>query len=157
MVSCYGFKTLWPSGLGNYFVCKLFTIQTLLWSMEFVIQVNLEHDTIVIYSFGKNRNTVFLFQLSWQSTQVFLEIRHLFVFVGSVNSKKAEAIASFFCFVCQNPFFSNYIILKSEKQFFKSIDLFPHDQSFYRRNFLTDFNKSNKSSIFNTQKGKQIF
>ena len=36
----------WPNGLGNYFVCKRFEVQTLLWSLEFVIQINLEHDTI---------------------------------------------------------------------------------------------------------------
>ena len=36
----------WPSGLGNYFVCKGFAVQTLLWSLEFVIRINLEHDTI---------------------------------------------------------------------------------------------------------------
>ena len=39
---------LWPSGLGNYFVCKRFAVQTLLWPLEFVIQINLEHDTIAI-------------------------------------------------------------------------------------------------------------
>ena len=37
---CYRFF-----GLGNYFVCKTFTVQTLLWSLEFVIQINLELDT----------------------------------------------------------------------------------------------------------------
>ena len=35
-----------PSGLGNYFVCKRFAVQTLLWSLEFVIQINLKHNTI---------------------------------------------------------------------------------------------------------------
>ena len=30
------------------FVCKRFTVQTLLWSLEFVIQINIEHDTIAI-------------------------------------------------------------------------------------------------------------
>ena len=38
-----------PSGLGNYFVCKRFAVQTLMWSLEFVIQINLEHDTIAEY------------------------------------------------------------------------------------------------------------
>ena len=38
----------WPSGLGKDFVCKRFAVQTLLWSLEFVIRVNLEHDTIAI-------------------------------------------------------------------------------------------------------------
>ena len=36
----------WPSGLGKYFLCKIFAFQTLLRSLEFVIQINLEHDTI---------------------------------------------------------------------------------------------------------------
>ena len=35
-------------GLGNDFVCKGFAVQTLLWSLEFVIQINLEHDTIAV-------------------------------------------------------------------------------------------------------------
>ena len=38
--------TIWGLGLGNYFQCKRFTVQTLLLSREFVIQVNLQHDTI---------------------------------------------------------------------------------------------------------------
>ena len=40
------YKALRPSGLGNYFVYKRFAVQILLWSLEFVIQINLEHDTI---------------------------------------------------------------------------------------------------------------
>ena len=39
---------LWPNGFGNYVVCKGFAVQNLLWSLEFVIQTNLEHDTIAI-------------------------------------------------------------------------------------------------------------
>ena len=39
---------MWPSGLGNYFVCKRFAVHTLLWSLEFAIQINLEHDTIAV-------------------------------------------------------------------------------------------------------------
>ena len=42
-------KVLWPSGLGNYLVCKKFAVQTLLRSLEFVAQNNLEHDTITIW------------------------------------------------------------------------------------------------------------
>ena len=37
---------LWPYGLGNNFVCKRFAVQTFLWSMEFLILINLEHKTI---------------------------------------------------------------------------------------------------------------
>ena len=29
-----------PSGLGNYFLCKIFAVQSLLWSLEFVIQID---------------------------------------------------------------------------------------------------------------------
>ena len=32
-------------------VCKRFAVQTLLWSLEFVIQINLEHDTIAVSVF----------------------------------------------------------------------------------------------------------
>ena len=39
-------------GLGNYFVCKRFPVQTLLWSVEFVIQINLEHNTIAVWNLG---------------------------------------------------------------------------------------------------------
>ena len=41
-------EALWPSGLGNYLVCKRFAVQTRLWSLEFVIQVSFEHDTIAV-------------------------------------------------------------------------------------------------------------
>ena len=32
-----GHKALWPSGLGNYIICKRFAVQTLLWSLEFAV------------------------------------------------------------------------------------------------------------------------
>ena len=38
---------IWLGGLGNYFVCKRFAVQTFLRSLEFVFQLNLEHDTAV--------------------------------------------------------------------------------------------------------------
>ena len=44
---------LWPSGLCNYFACKRFAVQTLLWSLEFVIQINLEHNTIAVWNLGR--------------------------------------------------------------------------------------------------------
>ena len=37
--------------LCNDFVCKRFAVQTLLWSLEFGIQIYLEHDTIAIKFF----------------------------------------------------------------------------------------------------------
>ena len=46
----YEVVTLWPGGLGNYFVSKKFAGLTLLWPLEFVIQINLVHDTIPIFS-----------------------------------------------------------------------------------------------------------
>ena len=36
-------------GLGNYFACKRFAVQTLLWSQDFVIQTNLEHVAIAVF------------------------------------------------------------------------------------------------------------
>ena len=36
------------SQLGTDFVSKRFAVQTLLWSLEFIIQTNLEHGTIAI-------------------------------------------------------------------------------------------------------------
>ena len=39
---------LWPSGLGNYFVRNGFAVQTILWTLEFVIQINLEDGTIEV-------------------------------------------------------------------------------------------------------------
>ena len=40
-----GMMALRPSGLGNYSIRKRFAVQTLLWSLEFVIQ-RIEYDTI---------------------------------------------------------------------------------------------------------------
>ena len=42
------YQALWPRGLGNYFVSKRFAILILLWALEFVIQINLVHDTIAV-------------------------------------------------------------------------------------------------------------
>ena len=43
-------RSKWPSGLGNYIICKRFADQTLLCSLEFVIQINLEHGTIKTFA-----------------------------------------------------------------------------------------------------------
>ena len=45
---------LWPSGLGNFIVCKRFAVQTLLWSLEFVIQINFEHNTIAVSNLAQS-------------------------------------------------------------------------------------------------------
>ena len=36
------------AGLGNYFVCKIFAVQTLVLSLEFVIRIILEHGSIAV-------------------------------------------------------------------------------------------------------------
>ena len=48
----YYFMALWSSGLGNYFVCKRFAVQTHLWSLKIVIHINLEHSHIYFSSFS---------------------------------------------------------------------------------------------------------
>ena len=53
-VNTGGFE-LWIScRLGNYFVCKRFTVQTLLWSLEFAMQINLERDTIAVWNLARS-------------------------------------------------------------------------------------------------------
>ena len=42
---------LMAGGLGNYFVCKRFAVHAVLWSLEFVIQINLERETIAIITY----------------------------------------------------------------------------------------------------------
>ena len=46
----------WPSGFNNYFyfLCKRFAVQTLLWSLEFLIKVNLEYSTIVVWNLPRS-------------------------------------------------------------------------------------------------------
>ena len=49
----------WPyghGGLGNDFVWKRFAIQTFLWSLGFVIQINIEHDTIAVSNLVRSWN-----------------------------------------------------------------------------------------------------
>ena len=71
-ISC---ESLWPIGWGNYFVCKRFAFQTLLWSLEFVIQINLEHNTIA---------TTFVFLC--KNFKVICPLRQIF-FVGNCYCK----------------------------------------------------------------------
>ena len=53
-VTTGGFE-LWISCIrSNYFLCKRFAVQTLLWSLEFVIQINLEHDTITVLNLARS-------------------------------------------------------------------------------------------------------
>ena len=54
----FGSQISWPSGLGNDFVCKRFAVQTLLWSLEFVIRIDLKHNNIaaILFLLSKTRN-----------------------------------------------------------------------------------------------------
>ena len=42
------YQALWPSGLGNDFICKRFTVQILLRSLGFVIKKNLEDNATAV-------------------------------------------------------------------------------------------------------------
>ena len=75
--------TLRTSGLLNYFECKRFTVQTLLWSLEFVIQMRLEQDTIAIY-------LVFLF---WLQTNIWRIPENIYLLkLNNKNTKKERNI-----------------------------------------------------------------
>ena len=49
-------------------MCKRFAIQTLLWSLEFVIQINIEHDTITVWNVarGWSISTYVLTIIAWK-------------------------------------------------------------------------------------------
>ena len=46
--------SLWHSGLGNWIACKNFRVQALVWSLEFVIHKNFEHDTVAVSILTRN-------------------------------------------------------------------------------------------------------
>ena len=71
------------SGLYNYFVCKRFAIQILLWSLEFVIQINLVHNTIA-------DKYVDLWNLSIYFTWKNIRKSHTMKLLGSTKSKITE-------------------------------------------------------------------
>ena len=73
-------RALWPNGLGNYFVCKTFAVHTLLWSLEFVVQINLEHDTITVQKRYPNyigKMSVRTWRLLVMSSYFFYELNSL--------------------------------------------------------------------------------
>ena len=43
----------WHSWLGNYIACKRFAVQTL-WSLEFVMRQNFEHNTIAVSNLARS-------------------------------------------------------------------------------------------------------
>ena len=45
---------LWHSWLDNEFVRRRFAVQTFLWSLEFVIEINLEHDIIAVWNLARS-------------------------------------------------------------------------------------------------------
>ena len=70
-------KALWPCRLGNYFVCKRFAAETLLFSLEVVIYINLEHDmshdTIPVWNLAR----------SWSIyKQIFIPVKVSFFWKG---------------------------------------------------------------------------
>ena len=68
----------WRSGLGNYFVYKSFAVQTLLWLLEFAIQINLQHDTITVYIHFILLTTLLFKKLSFYKERVLnLFTKHL--------------------------------------------------------------------------------
>ena len=68
MVPC---SKLWLIGLGNFFASKRLAVQTLLLSLEFVIQINLDHDTI----------TLLLWFLNFSMIKFILDVQNnLYVF-----------------------------------------------------------------------------
>ena len=70
--------------------------------------------------------------VSWSKT---------YIFVGSINSSTNNCFDLFSLYSVKIRFSrKTHIILKSVKWFCKSIDWFLYDTSFYRRNFLIDFN-----------------
>ena len=88
-----------PSGLGNYFICKRFAVQTLLWSLEFAIQINLEHDTIAVRYF------------------FLLKCTFLLKFSTKIHwSTRLAASEVFICLHNQLSFFNSIILQMSEKR-----------------------------------------
>ena len=44
---------MWPIGISNI-ICKRFVVKTLPWSLEFVIQINLEYNSIAVWNMAQN-------------------------------------------------------------------------------------------------------
>ena len=72
-------KVLWSSGLGNYLACKIFAVQTLLWSLEFVFEINLEHDTIKIWNLARSWNIIIKIATYWSDSVWFYSLNNTLV------------------------------------------------------------------------------
>ena len=72
-------KVLWSSGLGNYLVCKIFAVQTLLWSLEFVFEINLEHDAIKIWNLARSWNISIKIATYWSHIVWFYSLNNTLV------------------------------------------------------------------------------
>ena len=83
------------SGLGNYFVCKRFAVQNLLWLLELVIQTNLDNETIAVLNLAR----------SWSI------LKHEIFFINSfmILSKFSELSSS------RTPLSRSYGICKKDK------------------------------------------
>ena len=47
-------RALWPSGLGNYFICKRFAVQSLLWSLEVLYHALRNSNSLCVYLSCRN-------------------------------------------------------------------------------------------------------
>ena len=52
------------SGLGNYLICKRFAVKAFLWSVAFVVQINIKHNTIAICENNEQLVTKTLFSIT---------------------------------------------------------------------------------------------
>ena len=72
-------KVWWPTALVNYLVCKRLAVQTLLGSLEFVIQINLEYGTIKIWNLGRSWNISIKIEIYWSDTLWFYSLNNTLV------------------------------------------------------------------------------
>ena len=96
----------WPSGFVNYFVSKRFAVQTLLWSLEFVILINLEHDTIAVFLLFLNTQILFI---CFQFFSDYLCYKSLLqIFVNYFCYKVFKAFSLFECDYFTSTIFNSY-------------------------------------------------
>ena len=61
-----------PSGSSNYFTCKRFAVQTLLQSLEFVTQINLEQNIIAVWNLAQSWSISILTSILWKRDLKYL-------------------------------------------------------------------------------------
>ena len=106
-------RPLWPSGLSNYFVYKRFVVQTLLWSLELMIQINLEHKTIAVWNLARSWSIsidfsflLFMLFFSWVIFLIFIDMPQALL-SEQVHSIYGVLLLFSFCFhllkMCYTP------------------------------------------------------